>query len=164
MQMATTTETLCAFRCGEPVHEDKRLCKKHLDHQRFKMAEYRQKRKQKGLCSRCDNTARLMPDGKTPSTLCDNCRTHVRTLEQQGRAKQARYEREILRMKFAGMTFKQISKQEDLEVEVIQQIITKGEEEVVRLKASGLSVTAINKKTRLNPDQIRQILGRLEGN
>ena len=77
-------QKLCAFGCGKAVHNGKRLCKGHLEHQRVKMAQYRVGRKKLGLCSRCPNTARIMPNGK-PSTLCDACRTHVRELE----AKQA---------------------------------------------------------------------------
>jgi len=75
------TQKLCAFGCGEVVHDGKRLCKRHLDHQRKKMAQYRAGRKKQGLCSRCPNPARLLPNGK-PSTLCDDCRTHVRELER----------------------------------------------------------------------------------
>lgn len=76
-----TQEKLCAFGCGRVVHEGKRLCKKHLEHQRQMMAAYRADRKKKGLCSRCSKPARLLPDGK-PSTLCEDCRTHVRELER----------------------------------------------------------------------------------
>jgi len=78
------SEKLCAFGCGDPVHEGKRLCKKHLEHQRVKMAEYRAKRKKKGLCSRCENPARRLTSGKA-STLCEDCRSHVRDLERKSR-------------------------------------------------------------------------------
>lgn len=71
---------LCAFGCGRSVHDGRRLCKEHLEHQRVKMADYRVERKKLGLCSRCPNTARTLRDGK-PSTLCDDCRDHVRELE-----------------------------------------------------------------------------------
>jgi hypothetical protein len=81
-------EKKCAFGCGKPVHEGKRLCKHHLEHQRIKMAEYRAARKKKGLCSRCNKKARRMPDG-TPSTLCDVCREHVRKLERKNRSQGA---------------------------------------------------------------------------
>lgn len=113
----TTTETLCAFKCGKPVHNGARLCKQHLKHQRIKMAEYRQKRKQKGLCSRCDNPARLMPDG-TPSTLCEDCREHVRTLEQ-GRAQRNR----IIALKATGMTIRKIGEREDLTPDEVKAIL-----------------------------------------
>jgi len=83
-----TQETkLCAFGCGRVVHEGKRLCKQHLKHQRSKMADYRAERKRLGLCSRCSNPARQLPDGRA-STLCEDCRTHVRELERVARKKQ----------------------------------------------------------------------------
>ena len=71
---------LCAFHCGRQVHRNRRLCKEHLEHQRQKMAHYRAQRKRLMLCSRCSNNARVLPDG-TASTLCDECRAHVRELE-----------------------------------------------------------------------------------
>lgn len=74
------TVKLCKFNCGQPVHNNCRLCKHHLEQQRIKMAEYRANRKKKALCSRCPNKARRLPDGK-PSTLCEQCRSHVRALE-----------------------------------------------------------------------------------
>lgn len=76
------TKKICAFGCGEVCAENKRLCEKHLEHQRTKMAEYRLGRKKRGLCSRCPNVARVMPNGRA-STLCEECRTHVRNLEQK---------------------------------------------------------------------------------
>ncbi len=76
----TQNNKRCAFGCGRAVHKGKRLCKRHLEHQRLKMAEYRAERKEKGLCSRCGNEARTMPDGNA-STLCEDCRTFVRELE-----------------------------------------------------------------------------------
>lgn len=82
-------DKLCAFGCGNPVSDGKRLCKRHLKHQRIKMAEYRAKRKKQGLCSRCDNPARLLPNGKA-STLCEDCRDHVRDLERKNREATAR--------------------------------------------------------------------------
>jgi hypothetical protein len=78
-----TQEKLCAFGCGKEVHNGRRLCKEHLEHQKNKMAAYRAKRKKLMLCSRCPNAARILPDGSA-STLCDQCRAHVRTLEAQG--------------------------------------------------------------------------------
>jgi hypothetical protein len=80
MKRAPVEKKLCAFGCGIAVHEGRRLCKYHLEQQKLKMATYRANRKKLGLCSRCPNTARLMPDGK-PSTLCDACRKHVREME-----------------------------------------------------------------------------------
>lgn len=79
-----TTEKLCAFGCGRRVHKGARLCRKHLQHQRDKMAEYRSERKKLGLCTRCDNPARRMKNNKV-STLCDTCRERVRVLEQEDR-------------------------------------------------------------------------------
>lgn len=76
-----TKKKMCAFNCGRPTYRRKRLCEHHLEHQRVKMAEYRAKRKKSGLCSRCPNPARVMPNGK-PSTLCQSCREHVRDLER----------------------------------------------------------------------------------
>jgi len=70
--------------CDNPTREGSKLCEFHLMEQKLKMADYRRKRKQKGLCSRCPNTARTMRDGR-PSTLCDECRTHVRDLEMRQR-------------------------------------------------------------------------------
>jgi len=83
-----TEKKLCAFGCGRVVHKGKRLCKHHLEHQRKKMAEYRAGRKKKGLCSRCGNKARKKKDG-TPSTLCEDCRSHVRELERAARAEES---------------------------------------------------------------------------
>ena len=83
---------LCAFGCGQVVYKGKRLCERHLKHQREKMAEYRIERKKKGLCSRCENPARDLPDG-TASTLCDECRTHVRELERGIRDREGLYSR-----------------------------------------------------------------------
>lgn len=80
--MPKRTDKSCAFGCGKAVHNGKRLCKGHLEHQRIKMAQYRAGRKKLGLCSRCPNTARTMPNGK-PSTLCEDCRIHVRELERE---------------------------------------------------------------------------------
>lgn len=71
-------------QCDNPAREGCKLCEYHLMEQRLKMADYRAKRKTKGLCSRCPNTARVMRDGN-PSTLCDDCRTHVRDLEARQR-------------------------------------------------------------------------------
>jgi hypothetical protein len=118
--MTQTTESeilLCAFGCGKPVHNGARLCKGHLKHQRIKMAEYRQQRKAKGLCSRCDNEARKLADG-TPSTLCEDCRTHVRSLEQS-RAQRKR----ILNLKAAGLTVRQIGIQEALATADVKAIL-----------------------------------------
>jgi len=74
---------VCAW-CGVEIQSNKRLCKLHLDHQREKMAEYRADRKKKGLCARCNNSARRLPNGKV-STLCEICREHVRELERASR-------------------------------------------------------------------------------
>jgi len=85
--------TLCVFSCGRPVAKNsKRLCASHLKHQRLKMAAYRARRKEQGLCSRCDNPARILPDGR-PSTLCEDCRARVRKLEQ----KQRKAEKKLLK-------------------------------------------------------------------
>lgn len=78
---------LCAFGCGELAHKGRRLCVGHLEQQRVKMAEYRASRKEKGLCSRCPNQARIMPDGR-PSTLCQTCREYVRDSERVARHSQ----------------------------------------------------------------------------
>ena len=99
MKSKTRTEKLCAFGDKNPVHVDiirkhgnkvtvieRRLCEEHLTHQRTKMAEYRQKRKKKGLCARCPNKARTMHDGSA-STLCQDCREHVRDLERQRKSR-----------------------------------------------------------------------------
>lgn len=83
-------QNLCVFRCGQPVDENsKRLCTYHLEHQRLKMAAYRIARKKKRLCSRCGNTARILPNGKA-STLCEDCRAHVRKWEKKIRAREKR--------------------------------------------------------------------------
>ena len=125
----TIAKGKCAFRCGEPVHDGKRLCAKHLEHQRLKMADYRQKRKQRGLCSRCDNPARKLKNGQV-STLCESCRDHVRELERTAREKQvslqaaeAKRVKRILRMRAAGKTPKEISLKEDLSIDEVRQIL-----------------------------------------
>ena len=118
--MTQTTESdtqLCAFGCGKQVHNGARLCKQHLKHQRIKMAEYRQQRKAKGLCSRCDNEARKLSDG-SPSTLCEDCRAHVRSLEQS-RAQRKR----LLGLKASGLTVRQIGAQESLTVAEVKTIL-----------------------------------------
>jgi len=86
------------------------------------MAEYRLKRKQEGLCSRCDNPARVMPNG-TVSTLCERCRTRVRTLEQLERNKVSRLVRSILKAKAEGKTLKEIGARKKLTVEQIRQLL-----------------------------------------
>lgn len=127
----TIAKGKCAFRCGEPVHEGKRLCAKHLEHQRLKMAEYRQKRKSQGLCSRCDKPARKLKNGQV-STLCNPCREHVRDLERSLRDKQvsleeaeeeAKLARRIVRMRTSGKTPKEISLKVSLPIEAVRQIL-----------------------------------------
>ena len=77
-----TTQKLCAFGCGKKVHQGKRLCRGHLEHQRHKMSEYRSERKKLGLCWRCGEPARMLPDGRI-SSLCQKHRDHARKLEQK---------------------------------------------------------------------------------
>ena len=112
----------CAFNCGRPAHQGKRLCKSHLEHQRNKMAEYRVKRKEAGLCSRCPNPARTMADGSA-STLCERCRARVRTLEQLESSKQVRLTRSIVRAKATGWTLREIAVQKGLPVERVRQLL-----------------------------------------
>ena len=112
----------CAFHCGRPTYRGKRLCKTHLEHQRQKMEAYRVERKQNGLCSRCDNPARIMPNGNI-STLCERCRTRVRTLEQLERNRIGRLVRSILKAKAAGKTLKEIGVRKKLTVDQIRQLL-----------------------------------------
>jgi len=122
--MTQPTEKMCAFHCGRPAHVGKRLCAQHLEHQRVKMAEYRVTRKLKGLCSRCPNPARTMPNGAA-STLCERCRTQVRTLEQLERSKYVRMMKRIVRAKASGKTLKEISAKEGRTSDEIRQILVK---------------------------------------
>ena len=77
---------LCAFGCGRSAKKGRRLCVEHLEHQRLKMAAFRVERKKKGLCSRCSNKARRLPNGKA-STICDVCRARTRKLEAKNKLK-----------------------------------------------------------------------------
>lgn len=115
---------MCAFRCGTPVHKGHRLCKVHLEHQRIKMAEFRTERKRLGLCSRCDNPARILADGSI-STLCAGCRTKVRDQEKVQRAKQAKKIKRILRLRAAGTTLKVICFKEKLSADKVKQILAR---------------------------------------
>jgi hypothetical protein len=118
-------EPTCAFGCGNPLDPNsKRLCKKHLQHQRSKMAEFRASRKKLGLCSRCPNPARIV-DGQI-STLCEDCRTRVREQEKNGRDRQARQLKRVLHQKAMGFTNRQISVKEKLTVEQVKQLLAKG--------------------------------------
>ena len=120
--MTQHTESRNCAHCGRLTSQGKRLCKVHLEHQREKMAEYRLLRKKSGLCSRCGNPARIMSDG-TPSTLCDRCRTRVRTLEQLESSKQGRLVRNIVNAKASGKTLKEIGARKKLTVEQVRQLI-----------------------------------------
>jgi len=120
--MTKTEIKSCAFSCGRAAYQGKRLCKSHLEHQRKKMAAYRLARKKEGLCSRCDNPARIMSNGST-STLCERCRTIVRTLEQLESNKEGRLVRNIIKAKASGKTFKEIGARKGLTVEKIRRLL-----------------------------------------
>lgn len=66
--------------CKKPTRNNRKFCTQHLEKMKLAMRAFRAKRKELGLCARCSNPARRLPNGK-PSTLCEECRAHVRQLE-----------------------------------------------------------------------------------
>lgn len=63
-----------------------------------------------------------MPNGNI-STLCERCRTRVRTLEQLERNRIGRLVRSILKAKAAGKTLKEIGVRKKLTVDQIRQLL-----------------------------------------
>ena len=76
-------------KCGELNAVDKKMCQKHLDIASDRAKQARQKKKERGICLRCNNLAN---EGKTH---CEECRIKSRPYDKQ--RKRQKYIKRIIK-------------------------------------------------------------------